>query len=59
MGSASALAEVQPSSVAASAVAPLPFELELGADRKLRSDRSATPGCEARGIVLPAIRAIS
>jgi transposase len=36
MVNASALVEVQPSSVAASAVAPSPFELELGADRKLR-----------------------
>ena len=36
MVNASALVEVQPSSVAAAAVAPLPFELELGADRKLR-----------------------
>jgi hypothetical protein len=36
MVNASVLVEVQPSSVAASPVAPLPFELELGADRKLR-----------------------
>ena len=36
MVNASALVEVQPSSVAASTVAPLPFELELGAHRKLR-----------------------
>jgi hypothetical protein len=36
MVTASTLVEVQPSSVAVSAMATLPFELELGADRKLR-----------------------
>lgn len=36
MASASALVEVQSSSVVATASPPLPFELELGVDRKLR-----------------------
>ena len=36
MASASALVEVRASGVATAAVSPLPFELELGADRKLR-----------------------